>query len=354
MIDHAEHLAKLVSQVRASDWLAIDTEADSLHAYPEKLCLLQISIPGVDALVDPLAGLDMSALLSALRGRELILHGADYDLRLLYRTFRFVPDAVFDTMLAARFLGHMEFGLTHLVNKFLGVGLEKGPQKMDWAQRPLTPRMEAYARNDTRYLAPLAEILRAQLREKGRLEWHRETCSRLIKECARERIENPDQVWRIKGSDRLDRPALAILKELWKWREQEAIETNTPPYFILSHELLVALSDAAARGKSTAALLPPRISAKRKSRLLSAIEGGSRTPASQHPERRRTVGRRLTAVEQSRFDALKKRRDERAARLELDPTLIASRAALVDLARDSDAGDHELMDWQRLLLRSAD
>lgn len=349
MIDRPETLANLVSDLRAADWIALDTEADSLHAYPEKLCLLQISLPGRDELLDPLAGLDFSPLLQELRRRELVLHGSDYDLRLLYRTFRFAPHAVFDTMIAARLLGHMEFGLTHLVKKFLGIELEKGPQKMDWAKRPLTSRMEAYARNDTRHLAPLAAILGEELRAKHRLAWHRESCHRLIQECAQERVDDPDEVWRIKGSDRLDRPALAVLRELWQWREEEAIASNTPPYFILSHELLIAISTAATQGREVEHLLPARLPAKRRARLLIALRRGLQRPASEHPERRRSNGQRLTPVEQSRFDALKERRDKQAARLQIDPTLIASRATLVRLARAS-ATDYELMRWQRELL----
>ena len=101
----------------------MDTEADSLHAYPEKLCLLQFSLESGDYLVDSLAGLDLSELLGVLRNRELIFHGADYDLRMLRKTFHFVPAAIFDTMTAARLLGYKQFGLGHLVERHLGVRL---------------------------------------------------------------------------------------------------------------------------------------------------------------------------------------------------------------------------------------
>ena len=117
MIDSEEELARWVPKVQTADWVALDTEADSLHAYPEKLCLVQISLPGADGLIDPLAPLDLGPLLDALGGRELILHGADYDLRMLRRTYGFVPKTVFDTMVAARLLGFTEFGLTNLVER---------------------------------------------------------------------------------------------------------------------------------------------------------------------------------------------------------------------------------------------
>src|SRR5262245_6641076 len=219
--------------VRAAEWVALDTEAASLHAYPEKLCLIQLSLPGVNDLVDPLAALDLSRLLAALRGHELILHGADYDLRLLRRTCGFVPKHIFDTMLAARLLGFSEFSLTSLVNRLLGIHLEKGPQTADWARRPLTERMVAYALNDVRYLKPAADSLRAALEAKGRLDWHWETCARLVQDCSKVRSPDQDQVWRLKGASRLDRRGLVVLRELWRWRDQEAMAANRPPYFLL-------------------------------------------------------------------------------------------------------------------------
>jgi len=124
--------------------------------------------------VDPLSKINLDPLLDALNAHELIVHGADYDLRLLCKHHEFIPSAIFDTMVAARLLGERQFGLSSLLEKFLGVKLDKGSQKADWAQRPLTERMEKYARNDTHYLKPLSDKLREELAAKKRLEWHRE------------------------------------------------------------------------------------------------------------------------------------------------------------------------------------
>ncbi len=182
VIDSDQKLAAFLPAIRAAGWVAVDTEADSLHAYPEKVCLIQISTVSGDKLVDPLARLNLDPLLDALSGHELIMHGADYDLRLLRKHHEFVPSAIFDTMLAARLLGVRQFGLSHLVEKYLGVKLEKGPQKANWAMRPLTERMERYARNDTHYLKPLADRLKAELEAKARLAWQQESCARLIED----------------------------------------------------------------------------------------------------------------------------------------------------------------------------
>src|SRR5881628_2119121 len=129
MIDTEPKLKAFLGELRAATWVAVDTEADSLHAYPEKVCLIQISTASGDELIDPLTRVNLDPLLDALAGHELIMHGADYDLRLLRKHHEFVPSAIFDTMLAARLLGLRQFSFSHLVEHFLGVKLEKTSQK---------------------------------------------------------------------------------------------------------------------------------------------------------------------------------------------------------------------------------
>jgi ribonuclease D len=351
VIDTEDKLAKLVPQLRVAAWIAVDTEADSLHAYPEKVCLIQITTLAGDALIDPLADLDLTPLLDALAGHELIMHGADYDLRLLVKHHRFVPAAVFDTMLAARLLGERQFSYSNLVEKFVGVKLEKGPQKANWAMRPLTARMESYARNDTRYLRPLEERLRTELQQKGRLEWHQEACRSLVAECSQPRPHDNDSVWRIKGSRALGRPALAVLRELWKWREAEAVSANRPPYFILSHEALVDVAAAAATRRPIDSFLPRSMSERRRAGIADAIGVALNLPADKFPRIPEQANHRPNEAERRRYLELQRRRDAKAHDLGIDATLIASRAMLGDLARSWEKHSGELMDWQRALLK---
>jgi ribonuclease D len=350
VIETEEQLAALLPRIEAAPWIALDTEADSLHAYPEKLCLVQISVPGADELIDPLAGCDLKPLLAVLQQKELLLHGADYDLRLLYRTYQFVPKAVFDTMWAARLLGYLEFSLSALVDQHLGLTLEKGPQKMNWAVRPLPERMATYARNDTRHLHALAELLRSRLLDKGRLSWQAEVCANMIRECSLPRQEDPDTLWRVKGSDRLEPAALAVLRELWQWREAEAIASNKPPYFIFSHEKLVALSAAAARGHPTHNLVPRHVPSQRVARLALAVQRGLQAPPPQHPQPRHSTGVRLRREQQRQFDYFKRIRDAQAQNLGLDSTVIATKGELIMLAQDGQQSKCTLMGWQRALL----
>jgi len=350
VVDTEQKLQAYLPTLRAATWVAVDTEADSLHAYPEKVCLIQISTVAGDKLVDPLAGINLDAFLETLTGHELIMHGADYDLRLLEKHHEFVPSAVFDTMLAARLLGLQKFGLSDLVEGYLGVQLEKGPQKANWALRPLTERMEKYARNDTHYLKPLSDGLKAGLQQKGRLSWHRESCARLIAECTRHRPADLDSVWRVKGSHLLGRSGLAVLRELWRWREAEATRANKPPFFVLSHQSLVEIAAVAADGGTVELSLPKHLSERRRAGVTKAVAKGLSVPPEHQPKQPKPGGRRPTEAERRRYLEMQKRRDTHAAALGIDPTLIASRSTLSELARNWEKHSADLMQWQRELL----
>ena len=350
MINTDGSLAEFLPELQSAEWLALDTEADSLHAYPEKLCLIQISTARGDTLVDPLSKLDLTPLWPILKKHEIIIHGADYDLRLLRKTHGFVPNRIFDTMLASRLLGEREFGLFSLVKKHLGIALEKGSQKADWSRRPLTPRMETYARLDTHHLKALSDILREQLWEKGRLSWLEQCCDRLIAECAIPTKPEPDLVWRIKGSHKLTSRGLAVLRQIWQWREKEAVAANRPPFFVLSHEVLVSIATAATNHAAFEPLLPPHLSARRKDGLLEAIQQGLTVAAEEQPQVLRFHSRRQSDAERRRFATLEEGRNRRAEELQLDPTLIASRATLIELAFDWDKAKGDLMEWQREIL----
>ena len=351
VIDTDSKLAALLPALAAAPWLAVDTEADSLHAYPEKVCLIQISTTAGDELIDPLARMDLTPLFTVFQAHELILHAADYDLRLLRKHHEFVPSAIFDTMLAARLLGERQFGLGALAEKFLGVKLDKGSQKADWAQRPLTERMEIYARNDTHHLKLLADKLRHELEQKNRLSWHQESCAQLIAECARPVFVDPDAIWRIKGSHGLDRRAMAVLRALWHWRETEAIAMCRPPFFILNHERMVEIAAAAAAQQPVEPLVPPRMNPRRHDGLRLAVRAGLAVPATELPVIIRQRFNRPSEAEFKRFRELEKIRDAHATELGLDPTLIASKSTLGDLARDWEGTAVGLMNWQRELLK---
>ena len=199
-------LAALLEQIEPASRVAVDTEADSLHSYREKLCLLQLSVSGRDHIVDPLADMDFARLRDALGPKEIVLHGADYDLRMLRRGINFTARKIFDTVIAARLLGIREFSLAALVRTYFDVELPKGSQKANWAKRPLPKRMAEYALNDVHYLLRLADRLEAELDRHHRLDWFRQSCQRAIEQAAADRVRDEDEVWRIRGGGRVTWP----------------------------------------------------------------------------------------------------------------------------------------------------
>jgi ribonuclease D len=211
--------------------------------------------------------------------------------------------------------------------------------------------MEKYARADTHHLKALSDKLKSELAARKRLAWHQESCARLIENCTRPQVVDEDAVWRIKGSTRLSRAALAILRELWHWREGEAVRANRPPFFVLNHEKLVEIATAAATNRPVEKLLPPQMSPRRRSGLLEAVKTGLAVRTEKQPEILRRHFQRPDEAEFKRYRELEKIRDARATELGIDSTLIASRPLLGDLARDWEKHSPLLMKWQRELLQ---
>jgi ribonuclease D len=348
VIANAAQLRELLPQFESVDRVAIDTEADSLHCYREKLCLLQISTPGHDVIVDPLADVDLAPLRDALASKEIVLHGADYDLRLLRRNMSFVPQRIFDTVIAARLIGIHEFSLAALVQKYFDVELVKGSQKANWAQRPLPARMAEYAINDTRYLLPMAEHLEKELNSRNRMEWFRQSCQRALELAATDRERDLDEAWRISGAGALHGRAYPILRELWNWREKEAEAVDRPPFHILQNRELLHSAERFAAGESPDY---KHFSDRRRRAFRDAGERGLKMPEKDWPVRPRRSGTRATAEVIKRIEQLRRNRDHAAKDLQIDSSFIASRAVLESVAADQSRADALLVPWQRELLK---
>lgn len=347
VIASSSQLTELLAQLDPVDRVAIDTEADSLHSYREKLCLLQLSLLGRDYIVDPLAQVDLAPLRDALQTKEIVLHGADFDLRLLRRSVDFAARRIFDTVIAARLLGLREFSLAALVERFFEVKLAKGSQKANWARRPLSPRMLEYATNDTHYLLPLAERLETKLQERDRLEWLRQSCQRAVEQAAVSRVRDEDETWRIRGSGALKGLASAVLRALWQWREKEAAAVDRPPFHILqNHELLQSAENFGLGSVPDYRHFSPR----RHRAFCDAAQSALKLPKEEWPVARRRFGTRPSAEMARRSEELRLRRDRVARELELEPTFIAPRATLEAIAADHTRAINLLVPWQRTAL----
>ena len=347
VIETAEALAAMLPALEPHDRIPIDTEADSLHCYFEKLCLIQISVPGHDFLIDPLANLPLEPLFAAVAGKELAIHGADYDLRLLRRVGFAGPARVFDTMIAARLCGIPEFSLAALILKYFGIQLAKASQKANWARRPLPEQMTDYAIKDTHYLLEISSILEADLRRLERWEWFQQSCERAIVASTIVRERDPDQLWRITGSKDLRGRSSALLRALWTWRDAEAQAVDRPSFHILHNEQLVEAADRFDRGLEVDYA---QLKGGRRARFFQAAREALALPESEWPQIIRKPRPRTTREEELRFKRLKTKRDDVAAALQLDPSLIAPKLVLENLAANFDEAAGRMMPWQRAIL----
>jgi len=318
-------MARLAADLGSARAVAIDTEADSLHHYPGKLCLVQVATDAGGAhLVDPLALPDLSALGPALAdpGIVKIFHAADNDLAYLKRQQSFTVTSIFDTSIAARFLGLTSLGLDVLIKTYLDVDPGKSRQKDDWSRRPLTAEQETYALNDVVHLMPLRDRLTTELAAKGRLAWLEEECAALAAQSVPARVIDPDAYLALKGTKDLDRRGLAVLRELYRERERLALELDRPPFMILGHDTLVLL--AARRPSDVAGLLEvpgctPKFERRFGATVLAAIARGLEAPEGELPVRTPKPRPSVPGPVRRRVEALRVWRTKGAAALGLDP-----------------------------------
>jgi ribonuclease D len=313
-----------VRRLRAAGEIALDTEGDSLHHYPERLALVQVAVPTGEAwLVDPLAlpDLDTLAPVFADPGRVTVLHAGDNDLAQLKRRHAFRFASVFDTSIAARFLGARALGLDVLLAQHVDVALPPSRQKDDWSARPLSDAQVRYAVADVLHLFGLKQRLVEALRPTGRLPWVEEECAALAAQPPAERAADPEAFTALRGARDLSSRGLAVLRALHAARERLALAADRPPFKVLADDLLVRL--AAASPDSSARLgqvrgVTPRLVARWGAAILDAIAAA---PAAPDPRAPRAAGRRrppLSPAVSRRVEALRRWRADAVTRFELE------------------------------------
>ena len=348
----ADNLARFLAGFPDGEACGIDIEADSLHVYQEKICLIQFVCDGREAIFDPLAIKDFGALHDFVKGRRVWLHGADYDLTLWYRTFGYMLDTGYDTQLAARFLGFESLGLAAVVKSVFDVQLDKGPQKANWGKRPLGKRMLEYAASDVRYLLPMAEKFEKKLRELGRWDWY-EQSSEYMRRAVLERPVRPaDDVWKINGWGKLPPRAMAYLRAFWHWRDEIAERWDRPPFKVMSNrQMLEAATTFASGGKvEISRKFPPYVHKG----FRKALKEAASLSDAELPRRKRAVRMKKAKDWEPVFDVLKERRDHAAAELKIDPALISARSTIEAYAFAVEGRDQLEKDlflpWQRELM----
>jgi ribonuclease D len=328
-----EEAARILGQ---AEIIGVDLEADSMYHYFEKVCLLQIATESVSYVIDPLALRDLSALRPVFSNPGIckVFHGADYDIRSLYRDFRFEVENLFDTQLACKFLGLRESGLEALLRSRFQVELNKKYQRADWSQRPLSPEMVEYAATDGKYLIPLARMLEKELKDKGRLSWVEEECFFLSK--VRFMPPRPAPLYlKVKGAFLLDPRSLGVLEALLGFREAQAKRADLPPFKVLGNESLLEL--AVKRPLRLEELETGKVLSRRQIDrygipLLQTIQRAMSVPDEDLPVYPRESKPDVPSPVRKRVKALKTWREMRAKTLEMEPGILLNNALINDLA----------------------
>lgn len=347
-IRHDERLEALADQLSGAGLLAIDTEAAGYHRYHDRICLLQASTRTDTWIVDTLAVSDIAPLapLLARDDIEVVLHDADYDLRLLARDYGIRLRNLFDTKIAAQLLGEPQIGLASLLEKHLDVRLDKKHQRADWAQRPLPDDMIAYAAEDTRHLPRLRDVLRAALERAGRLHWAEEEFLLRVQVDAATTQADPDAWLRIRNTRDLKPRQLAALRELHGWREATAAERDVAPFRVVGNETLVEIARRLPERADQLRGIPGMGDAlirRRGDAMLDAVARARTLAERDLPVRPRGPGRPPPdAAFDALVDRLKGVRDAAAERLGLERGFLMPRQQLEDIARACPRSREEL------------
>lgn len=346
LVESSEALAGLFAELAAEPLLAVDTEAASFHRYRDRVYLLQVSSRRRTAVVDPLAVSDLAALGHALADPavEVVFHDADYDLRLLEQQYGFRATRLFDTRIAAQLLNEPGIGLAALLEKYFGVKLDKRFQRADWSARPLSREMIAYAASDTRHLPALRDILREQLAARGRLGWAEEEFT-LLTQVRWRGDEGEPAFLRVKGAKALPSRSLAILREVFQWREEQAARLDRAPFRILSNEPMLEIARLQPRDGTVLRSIRgvgSELAERRGRDLIAAVQRGLDLPEAELPRIARAARRPPDAAYEARLERLKAVRNELALRYDLAPGVLCPNGTLEAIARAEPHSTEEL------------
>lgn len=336
MVATPEYLAYFRESIQGNARLAVDTESNSLYTYREQVCLIQVSTAQTDFLIDPLrlgnkAELDFLGEILADSNVEKVLHAAEYDVMVLKRDFGFTLSNIFDTMIASRILGCKHIGLGAILSERFGIEVNKSNQRANWGQRPLPPNLIQYAQLDTHFLLRLRDELHEELEKAGYLE---EAYELFAEVCSAEWNGghfDPDGFWHLSGARSLEPPALAILRELYLYREEQARQRDLPVFKVMSDEVLVLL--AAAAPHTLESMRQRRFSERHIQRygdgILRCVQRGLRASPPVPPRKNNNHSDDLVL---RRFEALHSWRKDRAAKRGVPSDVIMPKDVLWKLA----------------------
>jgi ribonuclease D len=333
LITDATSWAYCLARLQIEPRLAIDLEANSMHAYQEEVCLIQISIAHQDYIVDPLSDIDLAPFGDLLEDPDVekVFHAAEYDLFLMKRQFGWELRNLFDTLWAARILGYQRYGLANMLEQFYDVSLNKRYQKSNWCRRPLSSAQLSYAQYDTHYLLRLRDDLAEELAETGRVEEAAEIFAEQSDVEPPDISFDPDSFWSIRGARKLSRRQQAILKALAIYRDKEAQRRDRPHFKVLGDRTLLDLARQAPRRKEELSRVYGMSGGqvRRYGRgLLRVIEKARR----HEPPRRPRRSRRPPEDVYHRYEILHRWRKERGRERGVESDVIVSKDTLWEMA----------------------
>ena len=367
LIDTRAALTAWVQALSEAPWIAVDTESDSFHSYKEKVCLVQMTANGRDAVIDPLAVQDLTPLQPVFVDprRIKVFHDAVYDLLCLRRDFGFDFHGIFDTVVASRLLGERDFGLAAVLLRRFGITVDKHLQRSDWARRPLSAAQLVYAQLDTHFLPELAEQLKRELQQRNRWRWAEEEFARLpdlaVRLGSRRPVKSADGFWRLPGVRALSPMVQGRARALHLAREAIAARLNRPAFKVFGDRVIL---DMSLHPPPLERPLAPRPGLRRAgaerfgNEILRALKGARpvTTPPPAGTSRRRRGGRLRDPAAKDRYESLRADRARRAEEIGVDPEVLIGNAALEDLAlRPPDSAEElfgrpDFRGWRRELL----
>jgi ribonuclease D len=347
-IDTPGALRDAIARLQRFPVIGVDTEAAGYHRYLDRISLIQISSPEENLLIDPLALDDLSSLGAVVTDAKIekIFHDADYDLRIMDRDLKLRVSGLFDTQIAAAFVGERSLGLGAIVERYLGISLPKAFQRADWAERPLSEGMKDYAATDTAYLLPLRERLKEELHARGRMAWAEEEFVRREQTRWSDSGDEREAFLRMKGARDLKPRGLAILRELFAWREGVARDRDQATFRVISNQALLALSLRAPTNPAELAAtegVPQSMVERRGRDILAAVQRGLAVPDGELPRFPPSKRWDRDPDAEERGERLRDARAKVAEDLDLDPGFLISRAQLDEIARRNPHDIEELL-----------
>ncbi len=343
-VDRPDHLS---SRIESHDPVAVDTEFMRERTYFAQLCLVQLATPDEIYCVDPLAGDDLADFWTILCARTWVIHSARQDIEVIYQASGRMPDALFDTQVAAGLLGFQtQIGYAGLVEALFDVKLPKSHTRADWSRRPLPRELLEYAAEDVEYLLEARDVLSERLDAKGRLQWAKADSAELLDSALYE-VDASRAVERLKGARNLRGRRRAVAARLAGWREQEAVRLDRPRQWILRDNVLIDIAFKAPgnlRELGRVDELPDKVVKRSGKAILAAIEGADDDSHDYQPPAA------PTEAQKQQLKALQRRVSECADDLGVAAETIASRKDLTAILTNEGRESKVLAGWRRELV----